>query len=67
VRHVRIDEITHPVEFESLSAMMATVAQGFERGIFYVDSNGYLEMDDLAFGELAAEMNPRVDYWRELT
>jgi len=67
VRHFWIDEAEHPIEFSSLSAMMATVAQGFERGIFYVDPNGYLEMDDLVFGGLATEMNPDVAYWRELT
>ncbi len=67
VRHFWIDEAEHPIEFSSLSAMMATLAQGFERGVFYVDPNGYLEMDDMVFGGLATEMNPDVAYWRELT
>jgi len=63
VRHFRIDEAEHPIEFSSLSAMTATVAQGFERGIFSVDPSGYLEMDDLVFGDLATAMNPDVTYW----
>lgn len=67
VRHFWIDEAEHPIEFSSLSAMMATLAQGFERGVFYVDPDGYLEMDDLVFGGLATEMNPDIAYWRELT
>ncbi|HEY0693981.1 MAG TPA: SMI1/KNR4 family protein [Kribbella sp.] len=67
VRHFWIDEAEHPIEFSSLSAMMATLAQGFARGIFTVDPDGYLEMDDLVFGELATETNPDVAYWRELT
>lgn len=66
VRHFWIDEVGHPIEFSSLSAMLATLAAGFERGIFYVDHNGYLEMDDLVFGGLATELNPDVAYWREL-
>ena len=57
VRHFRIDESEHPVEFASLGAMLTTLAVAFERGIFFVDPNGYLEMDDLVFGELAAELN----------
>jgi hypothetical protein len=67
VRHFWIDEVEHPIEFSSLSAMLATLAAGFERGIFYVDRKGYLEMDDLVFGGLATELNPDVTYWRELT
>ena len=67
MRHFWIDEVEHPIEFSSLSAMLATLAAGFERGIFYVDPSGYLEMDDLVFGGLATELNPDVTYWRELT
>lgn len=66
VRHFWIDEAEHLIGFSSLTAMLATLAQGFERGIFYVDANGYLEMDDLVFGGLATELNPDVSYWREL-
>lgn len=65
VRHFRIDEAEHPIEFSSLRAMLTTVAQGFERGSFFVDPDGYLEMDDLAFGALAAELNSDVDWWRD--
>ena len=64
VRHFRIDESDHPVEFASLAAMLTTLAVAFERGIFFVDANGYLEMNDLDFGTLAAELNNDVDWWR---
>lgn len=67
MRHFWIDEIQHPIEFASLSAMLSTLAAGFDRGVFFVDQRGYLEMDDLAFGGLATTMNPDVRYWRELT
>ncbi len=66
VRHFRIEEAEHPIEFSSLSAMLATLAEGFDRGVFYVDRRGYLEMDDLVFDRLASELNPDVNFWREL-
>lgn len=65
VRHFRIDEAEHPVEFNSLAAMIETVAAGFDRGLFFVDSDGYLEMDDLAFATVAARINPDVAWWRD--
>lgn len=61
VRHFRIDECEHPVEFTSLGTMLVTLAAAFDRGIFFVDPNGYLEMNDAVFGELAADMNQDVD------
>lgn len=64
IRHFRIEESEHPVEFTSLVSMMATLATAYERGIFYVDPNGYLEMVDLTFGKLAAELNPDVEWWQ---
>ena len=65
MRHFWIDESEHPIEFSSLGTMLATLAQAFERGIFFVDPSGYLEMDDLVFGELAAELNPDLGWWRD--
>jgi hypothetical protein len=65
VRHFRIEESEHPVEFATVSAFFATLAEGFKEGIFYVDSAGYLEMDDTTFGELAARLNPGISWWTE--
>jgi cell wall assembly regulator SMI1 len=65
VRHFRIDESEHPIEFNSLEGLLRTLATAFEQAVFFVDENGYLEMDDLAFGDLAAELNPDVSWWRE--
>lgn len=65
VRHFRIDESEHPIEFSSIGDMLRTLLQAFERGIFFVDGSGYLEMDDLAFGLLAAELNPHIGWWTE--
>jgi cell wall assembly regulator SMI1 len=63
VRHFRIEESEHPVEFLTIGSMLATVAAGFERAIFFVDADGYLEMDDLAYADLAAQLNPGVPWW----
>jgi hypothetical protein len=65
VRHFRIDESEHPTEFSSIKDMLTTLVQAFERGVFFVDASGYLEMDDLVFGTLAAELNPHIRWWTE--
>lgn len=65
VRHFRIDESEHPIEVGSLRALLMTVATAFDRGVIFVDPSGYLEMDDLVFGELAAELNPDIGWWRD--
>lgn len=63
VRHFRIEEAEHPIEFNSLGTLLATLGTAFERGIFVVDPSGYMEMDDLVFGRLAAELDPGVEWW----
>ena len=63
VRHFRIEESAQPVEFHSLQEVLVTLAAAFARGVFFVDGDGYLEMDDLAFAALAAELNPNVPWW----
>lgn len=65
VRHFRIDESEHPIEFLSLSDMLGTIAEGFERGLFLAAENGSLTMDYVAFASLAAELNPSVPWWVE--
>lgn len=65
VRHFRIDATDHPIEFSSIADMLATLAQAFENQVFFVDENGHLEMDDLEFGRLAAELNPHISWWVE--
>jgi cell wall assembly regulator SMI1 len=64
VRHFRIDEREHPVEYHSLGDFINTIAEAFARSVFFVDERGFLEMDDLQFAGLAAELNPEVPWWR---
>lgn len=63
VRHFRIDESEHPVEFSRLANFVETMNLAYDRGIIFIE-DGYLEMDDLAFGDLAAEQEPGVEWWR---
>ncbi len=65
VHHLRIEESKHPIEYNSLADMFATFVAAYEQGIFYVDSHGYLEMDDNAYASLAAALNPTVPWWVE--
>lgn len=59
----RIEQPGHPIEFNSVVDMFATFAAAFDQGVFFVDSDGYLEMDDLVFADLAASLNPEVEWW----
>ena len=65
IRHFRIDEDEHPVEFSSLSDMAATLVTAFDENVFFLDPEGYLEMDDLRFASLAGQLNPTVAWWSE--
>jgi hypothetical protein len=64
VRHFMIDQPEHPVLYASLADMLATFAQAFERGLFYVDSDGLLEVDADGFATLAGTLNPTIEWWK---
>lgn len=65
VRHFRIEESEHPIEFGSVQALSATFAAAFDRGVFFIDPSGFLEMDDIVFAGAAAELNPNISWWRD--
>lgn len=52
-----------PIAFLSFESMLSTIIEGYERGIFFVDDSGVLEMNGCEFDYLAEEMNPGADYW----
>ena len=55
-----------PLKYESLSDMMATMAAAFERGIFFVDDRtNAIWQDVVEFNQLAAAMNPDIEWWND--
>jgi len=60
-----LGERTHPVEYESLTAMIATIADSFEEEAFFVDRRGYLEADDARQIEIARRHNPTLSIYDE--
>ena len=65
VYHYRIEQASHPMEYRSIGAMLATFASAFEDCIFKVVPTGYLEMDDDAYALLAASCNPDAPWWND--
>lgn len=54
----------HPTEYESLEKMCETVSVCFERGVFFVSREGYLEMDDASHSMIARQLNPTLEIWK---
>ena len=65
VRQFRVEEIESPVEYRTLAAMAATLAEALERGFIFVTDEGYLDTIYDHFDDLAARMNPGVQWWTE--
>jgi hypothetical protein len=65
VRHFRIEQLEHPVEYASITDMFTTFEAAYTRGIFFVDPSGYLEEDDGGYATLAAALNPAISWWSE--
>jgi hypothetical protein len=62
MRMFRNDESEHPIEHVSLAKMIETLAEAYDRGVFYADGE-YIEAADDAFDRIAAELNPGVAWW----
>ena len=65
VRHFRLEESEHPVEYRSLAAMIDTFAAAFESGAIFVDETGYVDVDDEAFNIVAARLNSDIPWWAD--
>jgi hypothetical protein len=59
-----VDQPDHPVEYQNLQAMLETLADCFDDGVFFIDKRGYLEMNDVRHAEFARRHSPDVDLWR---
>ena len=58
-----LDQPEHPIEYQGIASMIATIAACYEEGAFYVDARGYLEMDDERHAVVAKLHNPEVPLW----
>jgi hypothetical protein len=56
------DETERPVVFSSVRNLIATIVEAYDRGVVRVEGD-YLELDDRAFGRLAAEREPALPWW----
>lgn len=66
VYHFHNEYMECPIEFDSLSAMMATIAAAFKQGIYYATSQTEPIIEIAGeFDRLAAEMNPTVAWWND--
>jgi cell wall assembly regulator SMI1 len=59
-----LSESTQPIEYESLQSMVATLAESYREGAFFVTSEGWLEMDSAHHGKIAQKNNPHVPLWQ---
>ncbi|MDQ6685913.1 MAG: SMI1/KNR4 family protein [Pseudomonadota bacterium] len=58
-------EPTQVAEYESIAAMLRTLNAAFAEGVFFVDHDGSLEMDDDKYKLLARRFNPKIDEWQD--
>jgi cell wall assembly regulator SMI1 len=63
IRRFRNDETIQPIEYLSLSSMIATIADAYDEGVYHLGEHGELTLDQAAFAVLAARHNPGVAWW----
>lgn len=64
LRRFYLEEVDSPTQYRDLCGMLMTIDAAYRDGVFFLDSEGYLEMDDEAYAQLAKRMNPSVEWWR---
>jgi cell wall assembly regulator SMI1 len=52
------------LEYESLPSMIRTLADCYAEGAFFLDEDGYLDMDDEEHRRIAHKHNPGVSEWQ---
>ena len=58
-----LNETEHPIEYQSLSAMIDTFVDCFEQGAAFVSSDACLELEDMWHARIARKHNPEVELW----
>lgn len=51
--------------YNSLTNFMQVISESYEKGIMFLDEEGYLDCDYEAFDDLSANYNSELDYWLE--
>lgn len=52
------------VEYQSLTTMLLTFCECYQKNVVYRTEDGYLEMDDDEQAKIALKHNPDVDFWK---
>ncbi len=52
-------------EYQSVAAMMATLDAAFAAGVFFVDGDDSLEIDDDRYKRVARRFNPGISEWQD--
>ena len=59
-----VNDSEHRIEYQSLTTMVATIRECFEKEVFFVDKNGYQEANDREHAKIARKNNPTVSLWQ---
>lgn len=59
-----LGEKEQETEYQSLTTMLLTFRDGFQNGSVFKAEEGYLEMDDDKYAEIARKNNPELEFWR---
>ena len=59
-----LGEVEQEVEYQSLTTMLLTFCECYEKNIVFRTEDGYLEMDDDEQAEIALKHNPDVEFWQ---
>jgi hypothetical protein len=51
--------------FSSLTKFFQAIKECYEKEVFFLDEDGYLEQDDEEFARVAMKLDPKIKYWKE--
>ena len=52
------------VEFASLEAMLLTLLKSYESGVYFVNAQNQLDVNEKKFRKIAKKINPNLDRWK---
>lgn len=63
IREHQTDELNSPIIYVSLTAMIQTINECFATGVYIVEDDGWIEIDEASQKMVARKYNPNVAYW----